>query len=80
MLLMPKKDGTKRLVVDYRPLNSVTTVDAYPMPLVEEVLNCLQGASVFSALDMCSRYHQIKMDPNDSLKTAFAIRGGNYAF
>ena len=50
------------------------------MPLVEELLNCLQGASVFSALDMCSGYHQIKMDPNDSLKTAFAIRGGNYAF
>ena len=53
---MPKKDGSSRLVSDYRKLNSNTVPDRMPMPVINEVLAQLGGAKVFSSLDLLSDY------------------------
>ena len=59
LLLVPKKDGTWRLVIDYRKLNSQTVPDRLPMPVINDVLAQLGGAKVFSSLDLLSGYWQV---------------------
>ena len=56
LLLVPKKDGTFRLVIDYRKLNAQTILDRMPMPITNDVLAQLGGAKVFSSLDLLSGY------------------------
>ena len=57
MLFVKKKDGTMRVVIDYRSLNQNTVVDRYPIPRIDDLLDKLQGARVFSAIDLRSGYH-----------------------
>ena len=73
VVVVKKKDGTKRPCVDFRKLNSVTVRDSYPLPRIEDILNVLAGCSYFSVLDMKSSYHQIEVAPGDRCKTAFLI-------
>ena len=68
---VPKKGGDLRFCVDYRKLNSVTTKDSYPLPLIQDIFDQLEGASVFSTLDLTSGYWQIKVKESDIPKTAF---------
>ncbi len=80
VVLVRKKDGGLRWCVDYRKINDVTRKDAFPLPRVEDCLDTLSGASLFSTLDLQSGYHQIGMDPEDQAKTAFITRYGLFEF
>lgn len=78
ILFVPKPDGSLRLCVDFRYLNSCTVKNAYPLPNIEELLDKLTGAKVFSSLDLKSGYHQIGIDLEDRSKTAFRTPFGHF--
>ena len=68
------------MCIDYRALNSQTKLDVYPLPRLDELMQRLDGAIIFSKFDMRDGYHQIPMDPNDKVKTAFTCRYGTFQF
>jgi hypothetical protein len=79
-LFVSKKDKELRLCVDYRPLNGVTIKNKYPLPRINIMFDQLVGAQVFSKIDLCSGYHQIKIHAKDIPKTAFSMRYGLYEY
>lgn len=76
IVLVKKKDGSLRLCVDYRQLNSRTRKDAFPLPRIEESLDALTGARWFSTLDLASGYNQVPVAEADRSKTAFCTPFG----
>lgn len=80
VLLVKKKDGTFRMCVDYRALNKTTVRDRYPIPIIQDLLDRLQGATVFTKLDLKSGYFQLRVEPADEEKTAFVTRFGTFQF
>jgi hypothetical protein len=80
ILFVRKKEGTLRMVIDYRGINKLTKRNQYPLPRIDDLLDHLNGAQVFSSFDLMSGYHQGRITEEDIPKTAFRIPQGLYQF
>jgi hypothetical protein len=65
VLFVEKKDGTKRMCIDYRSLNEVTVKNKYPLPRIEDLFDQLRGVGVFSKINLRTGYHQLRIRPSD---------------
>ena len=80
IIVVPKGDRGKCLVIDYRALNKVTRKFTWPMPKVEDIFSKLYGATYFTTLDLCTGYHHIPLDKSSIPKTAFNSPFGKYEY
>ncbi|KAK1698898.1 hypothetical protein QYE76_015595 [Lolium multiflorum] len=80
VIFVDKRDGGKRMCGDYRNLNNVTIKNKYPLPRIQDLFDQVQGAGVFSKIDLRSGYHQIKIKKEDVPKTAFVSRYGHHEY
>ena len=81
VVVCKKKDGGIRLTTDYRELNKKTVPDAYPLPRIDEALDCLKGSKYYCTLDLAQGYYQVGIEEKDMYKTAFRVgSGGLYEY
>lgn len=80
VLFAPKKDGTKRLCVDFRPLNEKIVKDRFPIPNLEEQLDQLCNGRVFSKLDLKNGYFHVPINEKSKKYTSFVTHTGQYEF
>ncbi len=80
VVIVPKNDGSARFCVDYRKLNASTIRDAYPIPRMDDCIDSLGEAKIFTTLDCNSGYWQIPIKESDRHKTAFVSHMGSYHF
>ena len=78
VFFIKKKDGTLRLVQDYRALNAITIKNRYPLPLISDLVNQLRGAKYFTKLDVRWGYNNVHMKDGDEWKAAFRTNQGLY--
>ena len=75
-----KKDGTLRPCIDYRGINAMTVRNRYPLPLMDSAFELLQGATVFTKLDLRNAYHLVRIREGDEWKTAFNTPTGHWEY
>ena len=80
IVLVSKPDGSSRFCIDYHKVNSITKTDAYPLPHIDDTLNALGGAKVFTTLDLQSGYWQVALDEASKELTAFTTNQGDWEF
>lgn len=80
VVIVYKKDGTLRICIDFRKLNSVSEFDAYPMPRIDELLERIGSARYITTLDLCKGYWQVPLDPSSRPYTAFRTPAGLFQF
>src|SRR5207244_2531133 len=80
VVIVKKKDGSKRFCIDYRKVNNITITDAHPLPRIDDLLEQFREAKWFSGIDLASGYWQIEMDEKDREKTAFTCHLGLFEF
>ena len=80
VVFMKKKDGELRMCVDYRALNKITIKNKYPIPRIDDLMDQLHDAKIFTKIDLRSGYNQVRIHPDDVEKTAFHTHYGHYEF
>ena len=75
-----KKDGTLRPCIDYRGINEMTVRNRYPLPLMDTTFELLQGAAIFTKLDLRNTYHLVRIREGDEWKTAFNTPTGHWEY
>ncbi|GJZ78039.1 putative reverse transcriptase domain-containing protein, partial [Tanacetum coccineum] len=80
VLFVKKKDGSFRMCIDYQELNKLTVKNRYPLPIIDDLIDQLQGSSVYSKIDLRLGYHQLRVREEDIPKTAFRTRYDHYEF
>lgn len=78
IVLVKKKTGAIRPCVDYRRVNALVKPDGFPLPRVQDCLDAVAGASLFSSFDLTSGYFQIPLKPDDIPKSAFCCKYGHF--
>jgi len=80
VVVVKKKDGTPRVCIDYRPLNRIIERDRYPLPLIEEQIDKLKDARIFSTLDLKNGFFHVEVEEKSRKYTAFITHEGQYWF
>jgi hypothetical protein len=80
IVMVPKKDGTWRMCVDYRPLNKIMVKNRYPLPHIDDLIDQLKNVVYFTKLDLRSGYHQIRVTEHDARKTSFKTKHGLFVW
>lgn len=80
ILFVGKKDGSLRMCIDYRALNKITVKNRFALPRIDDLLDRLHGARVFTSLDLAQGYHQIRVTDADVPKTAFRTPIGHFQY
>ncbi|KAF4221872.1 hypothetical protein CNMCM6457_001568 [Aspergillus fumigatiaffinis] len=80
LLFVPKKDGSLRPCIDYRPLNAITIKDCYPLPLIHKIQDQIRGAKWFMKLDITDAYNHIQIADGEEWKTAFRTKFRHFEY
>ena len=80
VIIIPKKDGSKRICIDFRAVNKVTAQDCFPIPRIDDILDRLSGSKVFTTMDLKAGYYQVKLHKDSMGITAFTTPDGHFEF